>query len=241
MIRDHHHLIIFLLFAMLLFSGLTYFPIRQTAAQLQPQVPSSPSPPSLSQPQSQLGQSQQEGPRFLVTVDKITVDGALPRPNLFFVALAGKVGQAGQPWSTSTFMPAWGQQVTNDIKTVLVSFDVPEGQTLSFSYIVGNNTTAKRAENGAVYLLGPTSPSVLSGAVYLQQIIRLFAAKLLPGDCIGNIAADKIILSNSQLQQMTSRGPHTETRFYPGTSSALFHCGIYNLKYHVTWTVKRTE
>jgi hypothetical protein len=57
----------------------------------------------------------------------------------------------------------------------------------------------------------------------------------LPGGCNGIVAADEIVLSKAQLEQLASRGPQTKS--YPGTDSAV-GCGS-NSRYQVTWTILR--
>jgi hypothetical protein len=241
-------LILFLLFG-ILFSGLTYFPIKQTAAQVQQQLPPLPPPPSL---RSQLpvpsgGSSgfQQPGQGFLVRLDKITVDEARsPSADTVYVALSGKVGQGGQPSTPATaFLGDLGDHVTRNVGIQVGPFNVPGNQMLSFSYMVENKGGGGVSQNlidmgkAAVGVLA--TPGVAAGVAAAEQVIKYVVPGLLPGSCNGIVAADEIILSKAQLEQMTARGPHTETKFYPGTDSAT-GCGS-NSRYHVTWTVMRAQ
>ena len=110
---------------------------------------------------------------------------------------------------------------------------------LSFSYLVENRGGGGISQNlidvgkGAIGLLA--SPGVSAGVAGAERVIRFFAPGLLPGGCNGIVAADEIIFSKTQLQQMTASGPHTERKFYPGTDSPT-GCGS-NSRYYVTWTV----
>jgi hypothetical protein len=264
MIRQHY-LILFLLFGML-FSGLTYFPIKQTAAQVQQGLPPLPIPLSRSQTPGQFGggsefgapvppgggrpgfqqpgQFQQMGPTFLVRLDKVTVDEARsPSADTVYVGLSGKVGQGGQPMSATRFLGDLGDHVTRNVGIRVGPFNVPGNQMLSFSYLVENKGGGGVSQNlidmGKAAAGVLATPGVAAGVAAAEQVVRFVAGGLLPGGCNGIVAADEIILSKGQLQQMTSRGPHTETKFYPGTDSPR-GCGS-NSRYHVTWTVMRAE
>lgn len=62
--------------------------------------------------------------------------------------------------------------------------------------------------------------------------------KLLVANCDGTVAADKISLSSSYLNQVTSgSGAYSETRDYPGSPSD-WRCGD-SSDYTVTWTIVR--
>ena len=232
---------------MLLFSGLTYFPIKQTAAQPQQPLVASPPPFPRSQQQSQfggLGFQQQRGPAFLVRLDSITADDTRsPRTDTVYVGVSGRVGTGGQPLTATRFLGDLGPHTSRGIGITVGPFDVSGNQMLSFSYLVENkggggvSQTLIDMGKGASALI--FSPGVAGGVLAGERIIKSYAGGLLPGGCNGIVASDEIVFSKAQLQQMTASGPHTETRNYPGTDSPI-GCGS-NSNYHVTWTVMRTQ
>jgi hypothetical protein len=58
-------------------------------------------------------------------------------------------------------------------------------------------------------------------------------------DCDGKVAGDAIVKKGQEWDALIDpTGVHRETRFYPGTDSAV-GCGS-NSKYHVTWSVTKT-
>lgn len=183
---------------------------------------------------------QRVGP-FLVRLDSITVvNPRSPSTDTVYASLSGKVGQGGQPVQPATkFLGDLGKGRTSNVQIGVGPFNVPENQVLDFSYILENKGGGGLSQNlisvgeGAVGLLA--SPGVSAGVLAAEQGLKAFAPGLFPGGCNGIVAADEIVLSKAQLQQMTASGPHTERKYYPGTDSPI-GCGA-NSRYYVTWTV----
>jgi hypothetical protein len=179
---------------------------------------------------------------FILRINSITVDEARsPFTDTVYVSLAGKVDDRA-PLSQTRFLGDLGDGSNPTVNLDVGPFDVPADQTLAFSFLVENkggggiSQTLIDMGKGAVGMLGSGAGIGVAAA---EGIIRLVAPGLLPGGCNGLVAAAEIVFSKSQLEEMTSGGPHTETTFFPGSDSGI-GCGT-NSRYHVTWSIIRAQ
>jgi hypothetical protein len=72
-----------------------------------------------------------------------------------------------------------------------------------------------------------------------EYVVKNLGSLLDLGNCDGPVAVDKIYTNGQQLADWTANGPHTVTKYYPGTDSAT-GCGS-NSQYKVTWHVEKVS
>ena len=115
----------------------------------------------------------------------------------------------------------------------LVPISVLPGQSLTISFVINNQggsiisgDTIATAASVAANALG--RPEIANGVTIAQQVLSpIFPGFFKSGACNGIVAADRIVLSSSQLQSMPGSG-YIFKKEYPGTNSPIF-CGSNSL------------
>lgn len=158
-----------------------------------------------------------------------------------YVTLAAQV--SNQPPQTQTLFVGDVNDGDHAVNMHVGPFSVGPNDTLTFNYIImnkghDNNDTAtikSWLEKGAIAGLSDLYPPGAPFFQFIGKYIADFLSSIINPDCDGQVAVDKISLTGSQLEQLTSAtGSYGETRHYSYDSQP--ECWG-SPEYKVTWHI----
>jgi hypothetical protein len=178
-----------------------------------------------------------EPTRYTLSLDNIRIDNTRSsHTDTDYVSFSLKVGDQKYPTLTKSMGDL--NNGTFNVGLFFGSIPVNDNTPVVLDYLVvnaGHSVGEDIAKVGLTELGDELLDTYVDPTMVLSNIYDLIIGMAF-ANCDGVVAEDRVVTDARTLASWTAGGPHSETRFYPGSDSPA-GCGS-NSRYSVTWSVR---